>query len=317
LDFSETDQGRVGIVVTELANNLARHARLGVLILQPLERRGIMGLEVLALDQGPGMDHVGMCLQDGYSTAGTPGNGLGAIVRLSDLFEIHSQPAVGTAILSRLWAAALPPRTHPMQLGTVALPKVGEEVSGDAWSVMRDRDRCRVIVADGLGHGMLAAQASQDAVRVFHEAPTDSPKTGLEKIHRALRSTRGAAVAIADIDLAQQTVQFAGVGNIAAMAIDTQATPLSRQNWVSFNGTVGHEVRKIQEYAYPWNPHSLIVMHSDGLSTQWRLDQYSGLLSKHPSLIAGVLYRDFHRSRDDVTLVVLRQVPVNPLPPLL
>lgn len=311
LGFNETDRGKVGIVVTELANNLARHAQAGVLLLLPLERRGVVGLELLALDQGPGMANPSQCLRDGYSTSDTPGNGLGAIVRLSDLFEIHSQVTVGTAILCRLWANPLPPRTHPIQLGTVALPKTGEEASGDAWTVIREVDRCLVMVADGLGHGMLAAEAGQAAIRSLQEHPDRSPKAILEAAHRQLRNTRGAAVAIAEINLQQQTVRFAGVGNIAALQVSL-AAPQTRQNWVSFNGTVGHEVRKIQEYTYPWLTDGVMVMHSDGLGTQWRLDQYPGLLSKHPSLIAGVLYRDFHRGRDDVTVVVLRQVPVPP-----
>ncbi|MDX2230004.1 MAG: ATP-binding SpoIIE family protein phosphatase [Leptolyngbyaceae cyanobacterium bins.349] len=317
LGLNETERGRVGLVVTELANNLARHARAGLLLVHPLERRGVVGIELLALDQGPGMEHVGECLRDGYSTAGTAGNGMGAIARLSDLFEIYTLPSVGTAILCRLWAAPLPPRTHPIQLGAVALPKLGEEASGDAWSVVRAGDRCRVIVADGLGHGILAAQAANEAVRVFHEQSDRSPKEILEASHRALRSTRGAAVAIAEINLPQQTVRFAGVGNISAMLLPVQHASQPRQNWVSFNGTIGHEVRKIQEYTYDWMTEGVMVMHSDGLSSQWRLDQYPGLLSKHPSLIAGVLYRDFHRDRDDITVVVMRQVPIKSLPPAL
>lgn len=306
LGFDQTGQGKVGIVVTELAHNLARHARAGLLLLQPLERRGVIGLELLALDQGPGMENVSECLRDGYSTAGTPGNGLGAIVRLSDLFEIYSSPAVGTAILCRLWTKELPRRTQPLQLGVVALPKAGETVSGDAWSVLYQPDRCRVIVADGLGHGLLAAQAANEAVRLFQEQTDQSPQEILEAAHRALRSTRGAAVAVADIQLAQQQARFAGIGNIAAMVLSQQTQ--QRQNWVSFNGTVGHEVRKIQEYTYPWPSQAVMVMHSDGLATQWRLEQYPGLIHKHPSLIAGILYRDFHRSRDDTTIVVLRQL---------
>lgn len=317
LGFDETARGRVGIVATELANNLARHARAGRLLLQPLERRGVLGIELLALDQGPGMENVGECLRDGYSTAGTPGTGLGAIVRLSDLFEIYSLPSIGTAILSRLWATPLPPRTQAFQLGTIALPKSGEEVSGDAWSVIHEGDRCLMIVADGLGHGILAAQAANEAVRIFQELAERSPKEMMEAAHRSLRSTRGAAVAIAEINLPQQTVRFAGVGNIVAMSLSTDPSTQSRQNWVSFNGTVGHEVRKIQEYTYPWITNGLIVMHSDGLGTQWRLEQYPGLIHKHPSLIAGVLYRDFYRERDDVTIVIMRQVAVRPFLPLL
>ena len=47
-------------------------------------------------------------------------------------------------------------------------------------------------------------------------------------------------------------------------------------------------------------------MHSDGLTTHWTLERLPGLAARHPSLIAGVLYRDFKRGRDDVTVVVAR-----------
>ena len=50
-------------------------------------------------------------------------------------------------------------------------------------------------------------------------------------------------------------------------------------------------------------------MASDGLATRWDLERYPGLLAHHPAVVAGVLYRDFGRARDDVTVVVGRQEP--------
>jgi hypothetical protein len=44
-------------------------------------------------------------------------------------------------------------------------------------------------------------------------------------------------------------------------------------------------------------------MHTDGLGTRWSLDDYAGLLRRHPSVIAAVLYRDFSRNRDDATVL--------------
>jgi hypothetical protein len=48
-------------------------------------------------------------------------------------------------------------------------------------------------------------------------------------------------------------------------------------------------------------------MHSDGIQTQWKLDAYSGLQARHPSVIAGMLYRDFRRKSDDSTIVVIKE----------
>lgn len=305
LGFNEVKQGNVGIVVTEIANNLVRHASNGQLLLRPIEQAGVTGLEVLALDQGPGMDNLAECLRDGFSTAGTAGCGLGAMHRLSDLCEIYSVPEQGTAVLCQFWAGV--PKRLPqakLEIGVVCLPKSGEEVSGDAWAVEQCDDRYLLLVSDGLGHGPLAAEASQQAIRVF-QAHTDLSSPEMMKvIHAALRSTRGAALAIAEISLQQRTLHYTGIGNIAGSLVTSERST----SMVSHNGTVGHEVRKIQAFPYTWMPGGLLIMHSDGLRTQWRLDRYPGLIYKHPSLIAGILYRDFNRGRDDVTVLVAREV---------
>ena len=63
---------------------------------------------------------------------------------------------------------------------------------------------------------------------------------------------------------------------------------------------------KVQEFSYPFPSNALIILHSDGLTTHWNMDAYPGLIVKPPSLIAGVLYRDFQRGNDDVTVVAAR-----------
>ncbi|MBD1836782.1 SpoIIE family protein phosphatase [Coleofasciculus sp. FACHB-64] len=305
LGFNETERGQVGIVVTEIANNLVLHAKDGLLLLQPLSKNEITGIEILALDKGPGISNIQECLRDGFSTAGTPGNGLGAVSRLSAFFEIHSVPNVGTALLSHLWACpeVANQSTNNLEIGVVCLPMAGEEVSGDGWATDQQPGRSLLLVADGLGHGPLAAQASLEAIQIFRENVRKSPAEIIEAAHVALRSTRGAALAIAEVDFKTLVVRFAGVGNIAGSVF----SPAGSYSMVSHNGTVGHEVRKIQEFVYQWPQGGLLVMHSDGLSTQWRLDRYAGLITRHPSLIAGVLYRDFYRGRDDITVLVARE----------
>jgi anti-sigma regulatory factor (Ser/Thr protein kinase) len=304
LGFNETEAGKVAIVVSEAARNLATHATGGELLLRALERDGVAGLEVLALDRGPGMANVAECLRDGYSTTGGPGTGLGAIARLSALFDIHSIPGAGTALLARLWSRPLPRhlQPHPLEIGAVCLPQPGQEVGGDGWAVDQRPGRGLILVADGLGHGSDAAQASGEAVTVFRKNPHLAPAAMIEAVHAALRHTRGAAVAVAEVDVLHQVVRFAGVGNIAGVIL----SPAGSRHMVSHHGTAGHEVRKIQEFTYPWPEGALLVIHSDGLATHWDLDRYPGLASRHPSLIAGVLYRDYSRRRDDVTVVVAR-----------
>lgn len=305
LGFNETERGKIAIVVTEVANNLVQHTRGGVLLLRAIEQPTAVGIEILSLDQGPGMVDVDECLQDGFSTAGTSGTGLGAVRRLSNFLEIYSIQGQGTALLAHLWSNSASYLAEKiLELGVVCLPKLGQEVSGDAWSSHIEPDRSLLLVADGLGHGPAAASASTAAVRMFQEHHDRSPQTIIEAAHGALRSTRGAALAISEINFEQQSIRFAGVGNIAASI----TSPTKHHHLLSYNGTVGHELHKIKEFTYPWYVNEVLIMHSDGLNTQWRLDRYPGLYQKHPGLIAGVLYRDFNRERDDVTVLVAKGI---------
>lgn len=303
--FDELACGKVALVVTETATNLVKHAAGGEILLQPLEQDGALGLEVLALDRGPGMMDLDRCLRDGVSSTGSPGTGLGAIARLADIFDVYTLPQKGTALLARLWSGVRAPisGTGTLETGVVHLPKAGEEVCGDGWGVEQHDGRSLVLVTDGLGHGLGAAEAAREAGRIFRANLRLGPVAMIQTIHAALRSTRGAAVAVVEIDSPTQTLRFAGVGNICGTIFAAGAS----RSTVSHNGTVGHEVRKVQEFSYPFPPDALLVLHSDGMSSHWRLEQYPGLALRHPAMVAGVLFRDFKRGRDDVTVVVLRE----------
>jgi hypothetical protein len=157
------------------------------------------------------------------------------------------------------------------------------------------------MVADGLGHGLHAHDAAVAATRTFDLVYDHAPTRVIEDTHAALRATRGAAVAVASLDLDYRTVRYCGLGNISTTLLHS-----ARQSFVSMNGTAGHTMSRLQEFQYPLPPASLVVMHSDGLGTQWDLTSYPGLRSRDASIIAGVLYRDFSRRRDDVTVVVAK-----------
>lgn len=302
---NEEGCGNVAIVATELAGNMLRHAGGGEILLQPWDDCVDVGVEVFALDSGPGMADVAKCLRDGYSTGGTPGTGLGAVARLSTVFDVWSRPRRGTVLLARvpLSKSKAAPIAPPCSWGTVVVPKTGEEVCGDAWGVVFDARRMAFLVVDGLGHGSAAATAAHTAVDVFdRHAPKESPGGAMQAIHRGLASTRGAAAAIAELRLAQGEMVFCGVGNIAT----TLFSDGMARKAVSMSGTLGHVARTVREFSYPIGSSFVLVMASDGLHTNWSIDAYAGLLTHHPALIAGVLYRDLKRGRDDATVLVAR-----------
>ena len=132
--------------------------------------------------------------------------------------------------------------------------------------------------------------------------PTWSRQRHSSAIHHALRHTRGAAAAIANVLPGDRIVKFAGVGNIAAAICNTT----SRRQTVSHAGTLGHRALHFRDYSYPWESGALLVMHSDGMSSHWSLDSYPGIRTRHPTVIAATLYRDLTRGRDDVTVLVAR-----------
>lgn len=297
--FSSDDVYRVGIVATELATNLVKHATGGELLV----RGGFAGqhgeVELIALDHGPGIADLAGALSDGHSTAGTPGNGLGAIRRMSDEVDMHSQAGKGTIIMARLRSGrAAAPEARRFQFGGVSVPIDGEQVCGDAWQTRQRRESAFFAVVDGLGHGLHAHEAARGAIGTIDEqADVDLPSM-LKAMHDGIRHTRGAAGALAEIR--SRVIRFAGVGNVAG---SISRPGLTRQT-VSLSGTLGHDARQIREYSYPWEPDALFVMCSDGLVTHWSLDDYRGVRQRHPVVVAAALYRDFTRHRDDTTVVV-------------
>ena len=304
LGFAETRTAEAAIVVTELATNLVKHTggAGGDMVFRPIVEAGAVGLEILCWDKGPGIANIAESLRDGHSTAGSPGTGLGAIRRLSSEFDLYAAPGQGTALLSRLWNNA-PPETLPaLTVGAVCLPVRGEQQCGDAWAMKQSQDTTLLMLVDGLGHGPDAAVAANLAVAIFEKYERRSPAELLELIHAALCSSRGAAVAVAEVSLGQRSVRFAGVGNISGLILAGETA----RNMVSHNGTAGVNVRKIQEFRYDWPEGGLLVLHSDGVATKWSLADYPGLARKDSALIAAVLFRDHKRLRDDSTLLVAK-----------
>lgn len=299
--FDETAGGELALAVTEAATNIAKHAREGAIVARIIAGPGSEGIEVLAIDKGPGMD-VAASMRDGHSTAGTPGSGLGALQRNASSLEVWSRPGAGTLLRFEVWPKTLAQSRTTLAAGVICAEKSGEPVCGDSWAVMQGRGRLIALVVDGLGHGLDAATAARAAVQaVRSKSHLDAPAL-MDVVHGALRPTRGAAAAIAMLQPESELCSFCGIGNISA---SIRTAGVSRA-MVSHNGTLGHQVRKIQEFQYPFPKGSLLLMHSDGLATHWDLAAYPGIETRHPALVAAALYRDHTRGRDDVTVLTLR-----------
>jgi len=299
--LDETDGGRLALVVTELATNLLRHASEGRLLLSA--RPGRREVEVLAIDHGPGIADVHRSLVDGFSTGSTPGTGLGAVRRLAQVFDIHSQVPSGTVVLARVRAAAAPAQPEqPLCAAGVSVAAPGETVCGDSWAVTLDGDQACVLVVDGLGHGPEAAEAAQAAVDVFRREPMAAPRRLVEQAHARLRSTRGAALIALQVH-ADGSIRSCGAGNVVARLV----SGTSDKTVLTQHGTAGVTIRTPEETRSEWPAHALLVVCSDGIETRWRPELLRPVLRHDPAIAAAVILRDHCRGRDDATVAVLRR----------
>lgn len=290
---------RAAAVASELASNLHKHARDGVVYVQPLTLG--RGLEIVAVDGGPGMADLRRCLADGYTTTGTLGTGLGAVRRVASGFVIRSRPGHGTAASARIAATADDAGAEAAGTGAVCLPADGETECGDACAV-RDTDAGRTaVVVDGLGHGEPAARAARTALRTFDSAPALPLPDIMRALHRALRHTRGAAVGL--LRLVPGGVEYCGVGNIRMCLLSAADEPLRRVE--SRPGVVGWNLPTPQVRGVPAEAGRLVVVHSDGIESRWAHSPPPALLSLPAELLPAALAHRHRRSRDDATALTL------------
>jgi len=104
LDFSSSDLTVIAVAISEVARNILSYAHTGAITLQVVEKNGRRGIMVVAEDAGPGIDDIGLALEDGFSTSGSLGLGLPGARRLMDEFEIRSEVGKGTTVILRKWA---------------------------------------------------------------------------------------------------------------------------------------------------------------------------------------------------------------------
>jgi anti-sigma regulatory factor (Ser/Thr protein kinase) len=299
--LQEVDAGRLALVVTELGTNLQRHAAHGRLLLAA--RAAHAEVEVIAMDQGPGIANVPKSMGDGYSTGGTPGTGLGAVRRLADDFELHTSVPQGTVIVARVRAErrARTADTGGFQGAAIAIAAPGEQVCGDGWAIWVGEGAATLVLADGLGHGPDAAAASQEAIATLRANAALPPGRLLEEMHARLRTTRGAAVSIYRAEAAGDYVRWVGAGHVLARLV----SGVSDRALVGQHGTVGLQMRTPQEVSTPWPPHALLVAHTDGIESRWQGALVASVLGRDPALAAALLLRDHCRGRDDATVVVV------------
>lgn len=197
-----------------------------------------------------------------------------------------------------------------VRAGGVNIPYGGAEYSGDAWAWVRAGDRVTLMLADGLGHGPEAARASSAAVAALYRWAHLSPAESLGRLHDALKGTRGAAVALAQLDLSTGRLRFTGIGNVGAR-LRTDGT---WRHLLSRPGIVGvHRPTTLREEEADWTDDPLLILHTDGLPSRWTPPSGPGLPAADPAVTAAVTIRDTSSParpvRDDTAVAVLTSTP--------
>jgi hypothetical protein len=181
-------------------------------------------------------------------------------------------------------------------------PRPREEVNGDAYFIATHKRQTLFAVVDGLGHGYGAHQASKVAIGTLEEWRGEPLDEVFLAAHDALRATRGAVMGACVVDYENESLYYAGVGNVEVRVFNA----LERIHPVPNNGTLGVRLSAVRLWRHRWSAGAIIVMATDGLSASWDIRAYPGLLKKSPQLVAGVLLRDYGRESDDATVLVAR-----------
>ncbi|MET0394808.1 MAG: SpoIIE family protein phosphatase [Chitinophagaceae bacterium] len=306
IGFTTRRLAEVEIIVAEMTSNLSKHSTQGgQLLVKEIAGNQPSGIEIICIDNGPGMVMPARMLEDGVSTSNTLGQGLGAIRRLSDEFDLYSRKDWGTILLARVFVQKkqVSAGKKTMGVNVVMLAKTGEEACGDNWTTIRKGNQLKLALLDGLGHGPNAALAAEKGVEAFHQYGTDLPNEQLKNIHAAIRKTRGAVIGIAHIDFTNRQLLYSGVGNISGKLFSAGKL----RPCMSYNGIVGHTIPgTINNYVFVWEKNDMLILHSDGLSGRWDLQKYPQITRHDGSILAAALYKDHCRGNDDVTIAVTR-----------
>ncbi len=306
--FGTSRLAEVDIIVAELASNLIKHAEKGEVLAGLIEHKNNLAIEVVAIDHGPGIADTKRMMGDGISTTSTLGHGLGSLSRLSDDFQIYSQPQWGTIAIARKYLSSAPKGAKPrFELNAVVVPKPHEEVSGDAVFHIETKTELRILVADGLGHGEDAHAAVQEAIKLFSEHTTEGPVEMLQLLHTGIRKTRGAVINVLVYNFENKEWKICGIGNLSARFIGVQ----KYRNYVAYNGIVGHNIpSSLKEYVFLGSEFQQVIICSDGIKSRWENAKYPHMHKFDGRVLAAAIYRDYTRRTDDSTVLICKILKV-------
>lgn len=177
----------------------------------------------------------------------------------------------------------------------------GESVCGDDWLVCESADALIIALIDGLGHGEKAheaAIATKDHVAscVQPDQAAPSLEVIMESCHKAIRRTRGAAVAL--LKLGEDHAHFLSVGNVAL-----RLSGGHKSGVICHAGIVGRRSRPHRSFPLLWPPRSSVFLFTDGISSRFQ----EPVQALSPRQCAKQILNDYGKDTDDASILVLRR----------
>lgn len=328
--FSQVDLSLLSTVVSELGSNILKYAGSGHIRVQTTREDFRTAVELVAEDSGPGIPDVHLALQEHYSSSGTLGLGLSGVRRMVSEFHIDSSPGQGCRIRVRKWLT-LPPVAHTahaigkrptmamvthththlaqdaagqglqFEITEINRPCYPEYVSGDSTLVRPLQGGMLLACIDASGHGKPAHALSVLLADHLRAVVHKDLACLLHQLHQRAVGTIGAAIAIAYLDMASNTLSLAGIGNIRVRCIGP--TP-----WVGIcrDGVLGERFPTPNVQHFALKADDVVLLYSDGIreaiSHEIRTRVHLGT-ARH---IAETVLRVGGKVTDDASCIVIK-----------
>jgi len=322
--FATTQQFMIATAASELATNIVRYATCGEVSIAAMNDRARKGIQIVATDDGPGIEDIGLAMQDHFSTGDGLGLGLPGVGRLMDELSIDSRPGAGTTVTATKWlhpsrrelepSVAIQPLRSGVECGdttaerhielepSVAIrPLLSDVECGDTAVVKRIDDRLFLGMVDVLGHGREAYEVAE-ACKRFLEDHCDEPLVKLlQDLHQHIKSSRGAVAGLSVLETESDTLKFVGIGNITARTLGAKPGRL-----ISRSGVVGYMMPTPREESLTLSDGDILLIYSDGVKSHFEIEDWPQMRTSSAATLAHDIINLFGKDTDDAACIALR-----------